>query len=67
MFKEFFKGLSGSNVNHHDPKLNPGEVAPGVFQIAGEQINFINKTHNGKPMSDSDYEVLKDIFKPHID
>lgn len=41
--------------------------AIGSGLAAGECINFISRTHDGKPMSDDEYQSLKDIFKPHID
>ena len=61
------KAVDRLNGNKHDPNLHPGEVSPGVFVVAGECINFINRTHDGKPMSDDEYQSWKDILKPHID
>ncbi len=59
--------LMNKTSDKHDPKLHPGEIAPGIFQIAGDQINFIDRIHNRKPMSDLEYNTWKDILKPHID
>lgn len=67
MFKDTFKKLFTSNRGYHDKRLHPGEVEPGLFIVAGEVIDFNKRTYNGVPMDDYDYEICKDIFKPHID
>ncbi|MCI6595276.1 MAG: hypothetical protein MSJ87_08555 [Firmicutes bacterium] len=67
MFKDIFKKLFTSNSDHHDKRLHPGEVEPGLFIVAGEIIDFNKRTYNGVPMDDNYYEICKDNFKPHID
>ncbi len=67
LFAKSAETLMKKSYNKHDSKLHPGEIAPGIFQVAGEQINFIERTHDGKAMSDAEYESWKDILKPHID
>lgn len=58
--------LTSNNDTKHDPELHPGEGPAGVFVVAGEVINFLDRTHDGKPMSDVEYNNWKDILKPHI-
>lgn len=67
MFKDFLKNLFVNNGDQHDKRLHPGEVKPGLFIVAGEIIDFNNRTYNGVPMDDNEYKIYKDNFKPHID
>lgn len=62
----FTKGMQAL-TSKNNTKLHPGEGPAGVFVVAGEVINFLDRTHDGKPMSDVEYNNWKDILKPHID
>lgn len=67
MLKDIFKKLFTIGGDYHDKRLHPGEVEPGLFIIAGEIIDFNNRTYNGVPMDDDFYKICKENFKPHID
>ena len=67
MLKDIFKKLFAINGDCHDKRLHPGEVEPGLFIVAGEIIDFNNRTYNGVPMNDIEYKICKDTFKPHVD